>query len=43
MSQVWRETFLEQVMRMIEGVDDAEALNACDVGWRSPGQSVGGN
>ena len=41
MLQVWRETSLEQAARVIGGVDDVVALEAYDVGWNMPGESVG--
>lgn len=41
MLQVWRETSLEQAARVIGGVDDVVALEAYDIGWNMPGESVG--
>ena len=39
--QVWRETSLEQAARVIGGVDDVVALDAYDIVWNMPGESVG--
>ena len=39
--QVWRETSLEQAARVTGGVDDVVALDAYDIVWNMPGESVG--
>ena len=41
MLQVWREISLEQVAKVTGGADDVVALEAYDIGWNMPGESVG--